>query len=301
MLKEKRLPCLFQLFVEDTMTGNRAIRILFMLFVVSVFVGRGQACAETREEQVVATIQTVPEHITTGTPTTIFFSIRDRQGRPITDLTVMHDRLIHVVIASQDFSVFAHIHPQDFGPITPEMKKMARYQVKFTFPKAGSYIVGIDFAVSGRSVSKHFLVHVTGGPEMAHPKKDLTREKIFGGLDVRFSSKPEHITAGKKTVLTYRFTEKGRPVTDLQPYLAAPMHLAVISEDLTHFMHTHGELPGMPHMGHDEESMQMTVPEKFGPELEVHLVFPSKGLYQIFGQVRHKDKVILTSFMVEVD
>ncbi len=283
------------------MTNNRGFKILFMLLIVFVFMGWDHAFAEMRGEQVVAAITTEPEHITIGIPATIVFSLKDRRGRPITDLTVMHDRLIHVVIASQDFSVFAHIHPQDFGPITPEMKKTARYHVRFTFPKAGRYVIGIDFAVKGRPVSKHFLVHVGGGPEMGHAGKDLDREKRFGGLDVKLSSTPKHITSGKETVLTYRFTKKGKPVTDLEPYLAAPMHMAVISEDLRHLIHTHGELPGMPHMGHDEESMQMTVPENFGPEIDVHVVFPSKGLYQLFGQVRHKGKVILTSFMVEVD
>lgn len=84
------------------------------------------------------------------------------------------------------------------------------------------------------------------------------------------------------------------------------MHLAIISADLNHFMHTHGEvfdmsgMPGMRHEAHHME-MNMTVPEKFGPKIEVHTVFPAKGLYQIFGQVQHHGKVILTSFMVQVD
>src|SRR5271169_6597801 len=76
-------------------------------------------------EDVIASITTKPERITVGTPTTVVFSLKDREGKPVEDLTIHHDRLIHVVIASQDFSVFAHIHPQDVGPITPEMKKTA--------------------------------------------------------------------------------------------------------------------------------------------------------------------------------
>ena len=300
------------------MTTNQILRIVFAVLIFFGLTGRNYAVAEmggqkdhqhhetqymssTTGEEYVATIEIEPKHITTGSPTTIVFSLKDRRGRPITDLTIMHDRLIHVVIAGQDFSVFAHIHPQDFGPITPEMKKTARYHVRFTFPKAGRYIIGIDFAVKGRPVSKHFLVHVAGGPEMGHPGKDLDREKRFGGLDVKFSSKPKRITAGKEVTLSYLFTKNGKAVTGLEPYLAAPMHLAIISEDLNHFIHTHGEIPGMSPMGHDEESMQMTVPKKFGPEIDVHLVFPSRGLYHIFGQVGHKGRVILTSFMVEVE
>jgi Cu+-exporting ATPase len=131
----------------------------------------------------------------------------------------------------------------------------------------------------------------------------LSREKRFGNLDVTLASMPERITAGKEVILSYLFRKKGKPVTDLEPYLSAPMHLAIISRDLTHFIHTHGEVPGMPSMGHDEHHMQMkmTVPDKFGPTIEIHVVFPAKGLYQIFGQVGHEGKVIVTSFMVEVE
>ena len=86
----------------------------------------------------------------------------------------------------------------------------------------------------------------------------------------------------------------------MAPWLSAPMHLAIISADLTYFIHTHGELPEASATGHHVDHMQMTVPEKFGPEIEVHIVFPTAGLYQIFGQVEHKGEVITTSFMIEV-
>jgi Cu+-exporting ATPase len=149
-------------------------------------------------------------------------------------------------------------------------------------------------------------VDVAGGPALGHLTKDLSREKKIGDIDVTLSSAPERIKAGKEVTLNYMFRKKGRPVNDLAPYLSAPMHLAIISADLNHFMHTHGEvsgmsgMPGMRHEAHHME-MNMTVPEKFGPKIEVHTVFPAKGLYQIFGQVQHQGKVILTSFMVQVD
>jgi len=252
-------------------------------------------------EETVASINTKPEHIRAGIPATIMFSIKDLQGRPVTDLTIHHDRLIHVLIASQDFSVFAHIHPEDSEPVTSEMKRTAQYPLRFTFPKAGRYIVGIDYAVKESPVSKHFIVNVGGGPEMGSAEKDMNRENRFGDLDVKFSSVPEHITAGKEVMLSYLFGKNGKAVTDLEPYLSAPMHLAVMSVDLKHFIHTHGEIPGVSPMGHHDHHMQMTAPNQFGPQIDVHVVFPAKGLYQIFGQVGHQGKVILTSFMVEVE
>jgi len=256
------------------------------------------------EEDISADIKTDPERIKSGSLTNILFSIKDHEGKPIQELSVHHDRILHVIIASQDFSVFAHIHPEDFCPITPEMKKFARYPVRFTFPKAGRYIIAIDFAVQEQLISKHFLIDVAGAPKMGFPTRDLSRDKKFGGLDVTLASIPERITAGKEVMLSCLFRKNGESVTDLEPYLSAPMHLAIISNDLTYFMHTHGEVPGMSSMGHNAHNMQMmkmSVPDKFGPTVEIHVVFPTKGLYQIFGQVGHQGKVIVISFMVEVE
>ena len=45
----------------------------------------------------------------------------------------------------------------------------------------------------------------------------------------------------------------------------------------------------------------MSVPDKFGPDITAQIVFPSKGIYQIFSEIKHQDKVIPLSFMVEVE
>jgi Cu+-exporting ATPase len=251
--------------------------------------------------EVIVDLETDPASIKAGSPATIFFSVKDLDGKPLQELTITHDRLLHVIITSQDFSVFAHIHPEDLGPITPDMKKTARFPVRYTFPEAGQYLIALDSAVKDSPFSEHFSVDVTGEPRIGSMKKDFAREKRFGDYTVTLSSTPERISEGKEVILSYLIKKNGTPVNDLQPYLSAPMHIAVISADLNNFIHAHGELPGTPsaqsHGGHHH----MTVPEKFGPRIETHLSFPAKGVYQIFGEVKHEGKVMLTSFMVEVE
>ena len=254
------------------------------------------------EPEIVAHLTTQPQHVTVGVPTTVKFTIDDAEGKPVQGLTVMHARYLHVVIVSQDFSVFAHVHPRDFERLTPEVLKSGRFFVRFTFPRAGRYAVGLDFAVKGRHFGRHFIVNVAGGPEMTPARKDFAREERVDGLDVGFSTKPSRLVANRKAVLTYIFRKDGRPVTDLEPWLEAPMHLAIVSSDLKYFLHVHGEVPGMEHAGHEEGHMHMhmSVPSEFGPEIEVPVVFPGKGLYEVYGQAGYKGKVILTKFMVDV-
>jgi Cu+-exporting ATPase len=251
--------------------------------------------------EVIVDMETEPASLKAGSPSTIFFLVKDLDGKPLQDLTITHDRLLHVIVASEDFSVFAHIHPEDSGPITPEIKKTARFPVSYTFPRAGQYLIAVDSAVKGSSFSEHFSVEVTGEPRIGSLIKDFAREKKVGDYMVTLSVAQERISAGKEVTFSYLIKKNGTPVNDLQPYLSAPMHIAVVSADLNNFIHAHGELPGTSSPQAPGGHHHMTVPEKFGPRIEARLSFPAKGVYQIFGEVKHEGKVLLTRFMVEVE
>jgi hypothetical protein len=250
----------------------------------------------------VVVLKTDHENIAAGIAEAINISIKDSAGKPEQELTMLHDRILHVVIASRDFTVFSHIHPEDFGPVTAAMKEKAQFPVKYAFPKAGNYILGIDFAVKGQAYSKKFVINVAGDPKMGAPITDFSRTRKFGDYDVSLKAAPEIIAAGKEMTLTYQFSKDGSPVTDLEPYLSATMHASIISSDLDIFIHEHGQVPGMESMGmHGHHMHDMSVPGKFGPEIKLSVVFPSKGVYEIFGEVKHKGKIILTQFMVKVE
>jgi putative copper resistance protein D len=243
-------------------------------------------------------LKTDPATLIAGTPAMLTVSIEDGNGRPLQGLAVHHDRILHVVIISEDLNIFAHIHPEDIGPITTAMVKKATFPVRYVFPKAGRYLIGFDFAASDALYSKQVVLTVSGGPRMGRQKVDLSRSKDFGHYRVTLSTPPEGIKVGEETALVYRIEKDGKPVTDLQPYLGAPMHLSVVRADLAQFMHIHGVLPGETHT-HDDH-MHAMPPERFGPKIEADVVFPDKGVYKIFSQVQHQGKVLLFDFMVEV-
>jgi hypothetical protein len=249
---------------------------------------------------VIVNLETQPKKLTAGIPAELIVSIRDDTGKPVQDLTVMHERLLHVIIVSGDFTTFAHIHAEDFGPITSEMKKKADFRLRYIFPMAGPYLVAVDFSIKNAHFSEHFNVDVSGVPKMGHLKEDFSTEKRFGDYLVKFSASPEPITAGNKTLLKYVIKINGEPVRDLEPYLAAPMHLAIIKADLKNFIHAHGELPGEESVHEPAGHIHGMAKEKFGPEIVAPVVFPVKGVYQVFSQVKRQGKVIALSFMVEV-
>jgi putative copper resistance protein D len=246
----------------------------------------------------IVSLETEPSTITAGSPVKITVRMKDPGGRPLQGIAASHERILHMLIIGQDMRSFAHVHPEDTGPITGEMLKKAVFPLRFTFPRAGEYLVGVDFFAGDEFYSQVFRVSVAGRPAMGGPRTDLSRRRIFGEYTVTLAISPMSIKAGEETSLRYVIEKDGKPVTDLGPYLGAAMHIAVVSDDLKRYIHAHGTVPGEPHARHDH--MHAVPPKRFGPEIEADVVFPVKGIYTIFSQVKHGDKVLLFDFMVNV-
>jgi hypothetical protein len=135
--------------------------------------------------------------------------------------------------------------------------------------------------------------------------------------------RPDGIEAGDRVTFTYRFTKDGEAVTDLRPYLEAPMHLAVVREDLGLFLHEHGMLPGEDHGdvadradhadhgshggsgddmnddGHGHHGHEG--PAEFGPEIRARFSFPEPGTYYLFAQAAHGSTLLISRIPVEVE
>lgn len=256
---------------------------------------------EAVSSKVIASLKTVPDSPKAGEDTALILSLTDLNGEPVKGLVVTHERLVHVMVISEDFASFAHIHPDDFGAITEEMIKEAHFTLHYVFPKSGRYLIAVDTALGNSPISKLAYLNVGGSPTPGEIKKDLSRGKQFGDYTVSLTSRPEKIRAGEETVFTYMIKKGGMPVTDLEPYLGAPMHLAVVSAGLGNFIHTHGELPGGEHHDHADILHMKPPPPNFGPVINAEVVFPEKGLYMVYGEVRHNGKVLLLDFMVEAE
>ena len=80
-----------------------------------------------RASEVVVDLETVPAELKAGSEAKILFTIKDSEGRPVRDLQITHERLVHVIIASADFTVFAHIHPDGslHATLSPERAREA--------------------------------------------------------------------------------------------------------------------------------------------------------------------------------
>lgn len=233
-----------------------------------------------------------------GTLTQLTFSLKDTKGNPLEGLKIDHERILHIIIISEDFKDFVHIHPEDFGSVTDDTIKNATFSVPYVFPRPGRYLVALDFLHKAHSQSEKFLVDAGSIEGVFSQERDFSRVKNFGGYTVSLAQDPATLRSGEGATLRYLIEKDGAALGNLESYLGAPMHLAIVGAGLSSFTHTHGEI-------HDSQTgigrHMLSPEERFGPNIEAHVIFPSPGLYQIFGEFKHEGSAVQTSFLVNVE
>ncbi|MEK7630868.1 MAG: cytochrome c biogenesis protein CcdA [Patescibacteria group bacterium] len=241
-----------------------------------------------------SSVNTDPIMSKPGEMTKISIALKDEKGLPLQDLKEEHERLIHVIIVSEDLKTFMHVHPDDFGPITDEMRAKGEFPIYVTFPRAGTYSLATGFSHKNHEGTVRNTITVVGGkPEPVAIVKNIMREEKFKGFAVSLKTNPDQIQSGVPAHLEYTMTDdSGKPVGDMVSYLGAPMHLAIWSYDLGYFLHTHGEVPGYGH--------QVPADASFGPMIDAHTAFPYPGLYRVFAQFSRDGDVYTTTFDIAV-
>lgn len=236
-----------------------------------------------------------PERIEPQVPTALSFSLTEEDGTPAI-LSIEHERILHVIIVGADMQTFAHIHPDDAGIIDATRSE---FTVTHVFPQAGQYVVAVDYMHGLKHESKQFTVSVgePGAPEIA----TYDSPGSFASYDVEMKYIPPLI--GSVATLQYTISKEGKPVTDMVPYLGAPMHLAIVKNDLSEFMHTHGEVhpPGYIAPTSLKNHVHTPPPAQFGPVVEAHVEFPSPGTYTVFGEFKRGEEVVTTRFTLRVE
>lgn len=233
--------------------------------------------------------------IVPGQAAELIFNLKDVSGKPLEKLQVEHERYFHVVIVHEDMRTFMHIHPEDFAQLSDAVLLSGRIPLPVTFEREGRYLVAVNTKYKNQEIAQQFFLQV-GEREIPSIAKDISRVKQFGDYTVALTTDGGTIRAGEAVTLKYLFERDDSLVKDLHGYLGAAMHIELMTADQLYFTHTHGEV----HDASGAEMHEVTENDYFGPSVEAHVVFPGPGLYQIFGEAKHGDTVILTSFMVEV-
>jgi len=205
-----------------------------------------------------------------------FRAIDPHSGKVATHFEIVHDRLFHMFIASQDLKYFVHEHP------APQPDGTFLYNQ--IFPKPGLYRIAGDFYPTGATPQLVAnTVIVRGAPGEAVPLEAAALKPELGvshceNLDVELVMDPPQPVAGMKTLLFFRL----KPADGLEQYLSAWAHMLVASDDLVDLIHDHPFIADG------------------GPQMQFNIIFPRAHTYRIWVQFQRKGVVNTASFNVPV-
>src|SRR5579862_727796 len=190
-------------------------------------------------------------------------------GKPASAFEIMHEKLYHLFVVSQDLGFFAHVHPQ--------IQADSSFVLELKFPHPGLYRVLSDFYPKGATpqlIASSLFVTGTGFKlAPAHAEADLG-PKSSENLGVELVMEPAQPIAGFKTMLFFRL----KPNDGIEPYIGAMGHMLAASEDLIDMMHTH--------------PIYVTDPEGGAyKQLQFNLIFPRPGVYRVWVQFQRKGVV----------
>ncbi|MQA29912.1 MAG: hypothetical protein GEU82_08750 [Luteitalea sp.] len=193
------------------------------------------------------------------------------KDRPVPAFNVVHERLFHAFVVSEDLQFFEHGHPT--------LVADGEFQYPIQFPAPGMYRILSDFYPVGAAPQLlTATVFVPGvSPEPAHLTRDYD-QKAGKNMRVSLATIPDQPTVGNRTQM--RFTLDA--AQGLEKYLGAWGHLLAASDDLIDMMHEH------------------PLRADGGSQVEFELVFPRARTYRIWVQFQKDDIVNTLHFDVPV-
>ncbi|MBW4623051.1 MAG: hypothetical protein KME17_27290 [Cyanosarcina radialis HA8281-LM2] len=221
-----------------------------------------------------------PANIKPNTAVSLAIAIQDKAGKPISQFETFQEKLMHLIVVSDDLQVFQHLHPT--------YQENGRFEIAANFPQPGSYTLFSDYKPAGQAERVSVITTKVAGKSPSVPTIDLNQTKTFGDTQVDLTFSQPTIKTGEETHLVFNLqnaTDK-QPIKDLRSYLGERGHLVIIkqSSPLTaaDYIHAHAL--------------------KDTPAGEVHFVtsFPQAGKYKLWGQFDRAGKIVTADFWVNV-
>ncbi|GAA4619681.1 hypothetical protein GCM10023196_000650 [Actinoallomurus vinaceus] len=216
------------------------------------------------------TLTTVPD--ATGA---FAFRIIGPNGRAVTAFDTQHDKRMHLIVVRRDLSGFRHVHPT--------MGADGTWRVASPLSGPGTYRAFADFKPAGADPLTLGIDTAVAGDAAPRPLPAPATTATVDGYTVTLKGA---LTAGRASRLDLTISRDGRPVTDLQPYLAAYGHLVALRQGDLAYLHVHPD--GEPGDGKT----------KPGPTVTFYAEAPSAGTYRLYLDFQHQGTVHTAEFTV---
>jgi len=227
-------------------------------------------------------LETIPRVLRAQQKARARFVVRDpRTNAAVRRFDLVHERVFHLFVVSQDLDYFTHVHPT--------LHEDGSLDVGVELPRPGVYQLIADFLPAGGSpqlLQKSIVTAGYTGSLVAVPALPRdTADKVVADTRVKLTM-PDPI-AGREQLVTFDLEDAttGAPVVDLQPYLGAAGHLLLVSADLAIAAHSHPVAE---------------ISKAGGPTVVFQMIFPRAGDYRMWVQFQRHGEVLTSSFTVPV-
>lgn len=176
-----------------------------------------------------------------------------RDGEPVTDFAVVHEKRLHLIAVREDLDGYQHVHPELGGDGTWTVGLALR---------PGDWRLYADVRPEGgEAMTLTDSVVVAGSRGSATSRPEVSRTDAVDGYRVTLVGE---LTAGGASTLTPRVARGGADVTgELEPYLGARGHLVALRHGDLAYLHVHPD------------------------GLDFHTEVPSAGSYELFLDFKH--------------
>lgn len=272
-----------------------------------------------------------PSQPVAGKPVMMTFSVETRpDNAPYDNLTLAHEKYLHIVGLRDDLGEFLHLHPDKMTP--------GKWTLLYTFKEAGRYKLYAD-VVDTEGVAHTFgqqMIGVAAGEgefsDVTELPVEYLKNVVIGGYQVAMEYDTP-LVAGKTSEMRFTVTDVYDKGVELDTYLGVSMHLGGISSDLTQYVHTHpseqssgsappSNVPGAPgfdeskphshsfnfNIGADIAEAHVESPDAgiISEPVSFALPFAKPGVYRVFAQFRPKGadlkagEAVVAAFFVKV-
>lgn len=197
----------------------------------------------------------------------ITITLNDPNGKPVDEIKVNHEKLLHLIVVNEHLDQYYHLHPVKVGA--------GKFEISHEL-KNGVYKAFIDIKPLKLNYEVKPLAFNVGGQQESHSNANLKADETFiktiDGKTVEMDV--SSFKAGEPITLNFKLDK-----TTLEQYLGAAGHVVILNEEADQYLHVHPV--------NEEEPIFETK-------------FDQSGKYKIWAEFKQNGKVRVFSYVIEV-
>ncbi len=212
-------------------------------------------------------------------PIVFSFKLYSEKGQELTDndLKIEHEKKMHFLLVRDDMTQFQHLHPE---------YRDGRWKVEAKIVEKGLYQIYVDIAPQNeKAVVLRAPISIGGATEFGvNPTPSSNNSAEDKGITAVLALSPTPIRSNQEINLIYFLTKNWKPVSKIDPYLAAYGHVVLIKHNSPDdFFHVHPVTETAPTNG----------------QVGFSATFPTAGRYTLYAQF--KVAGLIKTFPITVD